>query len=95
MKKETLLEKVEGEVIDETKSYVDRKIKRKAIRLGEISVLIVLSFIMLSIGISMILAKIYPVLDNGYSYILLGLTYLLIGYFLKLWGFIWIWEKLK
>lgn len=84
MKKETLLEKVEGEVIDETKSYVDRKIKRKAIRLGEISVLIVLSFIMLSIGISMILAKIYPVLDNGYSYILLGLTYLLIGYFLKL-----------
>jgi len=82
--KKSLFEKVEAEVIDAGKEYVETKIKRKAIRIGEISVLVILAFILISIGLSQLIANTYPTLTGGYSYILLGFIYLLVGFLLNI-----------
>lgn len=84
MVKKNLFESVEAEIVDGAKNYVENKIKKKAIRFGEISILIVLSFILISVGLAQVLANMYPILLGGYSYILLGIFYLLVSYILKI-----------
>ena len=84
MTKKSLFEKVEAEVIGAGKEYVETKIKRKAIKIGEISILVILAFILISIGLGQILANTFPILMGGYSYLLLGFIYLLLGYLLNL-----------
>ncbi len=84
VKKNNLFESVEAEIIDGAKDFVKEKVKKKVIRIGEISILILLSFIMISIGLGQILANMYPILMGGYSYLLLGITFLLISYLMKI-----------
>jgi len=82
--KKGFFEKVEAEVVNQAKGYVKEKITNKIIKYGEISILVLLSFILISIGISSILANTFPILSGGYSYILLGVVFLLISLALKI-----------
>jgi len=84
VKKKGFFEKVEAEVVTQAKGFMGNKIKKKIIRYGEISILVLLSFVLISIGISTILANTFPILSGGYSYVLLGLVFLGISYILKI-----------
>jgi len=84
MVKKTLFEKVEAEVINETKDYFKSKVQKKIIRIGELSILILISFILISIGVSAIIGNMFPILAGGYSYLLIGILLLLISYLLKI-----------
>jgi hypothetical protein len=86
-KKESLFEKVEAEVLEGAKSYaksyVKEKVTSKLVRVGEISVSFLLGFILLIIGIVQIVGHYFPVLDNGFNYLIFGVLFLLIGMMLK------------
>jgi len=77
----SILNKLEKEVFDQTKDYLNEKVKKKAIKAAELSVLVLLGLILLSIGISELVAFYVPPLRNGYSFIFFGLLLLLTALF--------------
>ena len=83
-KKETIFEKVETEVIDATKSYVENKIKKKVIKFGEFSVMIFLAMVLISIGLAELLGFYFPQIPTGLNYIIIGILFLAIGFLIKL-----------
>ena len=83
-KKKSIFEKVEAEVIDATKSYVENKIKKKVIKIGEFSVLILLAMILISIGLAEMLSFYFPQIPTGLNYMIIGVFLLIIGFLIKM-----------
>ena len=83
-KKETIFEKVEAEVIDATKSYVENKIKKKVIKFGEFSVITFLAMMLISIGLAELLGFYFPQIPNGLNYMIIGILFLAIGLIIKM-----------
>ncbi len=76
-------EKLEKEILKETKEYVKNDVKKRFIKLAEVSVIIFLGFISLTIGLAELLGNFFKVLDNGFNYIIIGFLYILIGFLLE------------
>jgi len=83
-KNPSFFESIEGEVVREAGEYVKDKVKTKLLRIGEISILAILAFILISFGIATILENTFPILSGGFSFILLGVIFLLISFSLKI-----------
>lgn len=83
-KNPSFFESIEGEVVREASEYVKGKVKSKLLRIGEVSILVILAFILISFGIANIIAFTFPLLSNGYSFVLLGFLFLLISFSLKI-----------
>jgi uncharacterized membrane protein YkvI len=81
--KKGVFETIEAQVVKEAGNFVRDKVKQKVLRIGEISILIILGFILISFGIANILASFYPILGAGYNYLLLGIVFLIISFILK------------
>ena len=79
---ESFFEKVEGEVLREAGNYFKDKVKRKILKIGEISILVLLAMFLISFGLAHLIGYYIHFLGNGLSYIVLGLVFLLIGYLL-------------
>lgn len=84
MVKKNIVEKIENQIFEQTKDYVKSKLVRKALRIGEVSILVILGFFLISFGIAKIIGFYYPFLDFGLNFVLLGLIFLIIGFFLKI-----------
>jgi uncharacterized BrkB/YihY/UPF0761 family membrane protein len=69
---------LEAEVVNEAKNYVKRKVTDKLVKIGEISVLVFMAFVMISFGLGMMLGHYVEILSNGLSYIVLGVVFLLL-----------------
>jgi len=79
MTKKGFFEKVEAEVVSATKSYVEEKVKKKAIKIGEVSVLVVLAMFLISFGLAQLLGFCFPIISNGLNFLILGVVYLAVG----------------
>lgn len=83
-KTESVFEKLEAEVVKEAGNYVKDKVRRKVMRIGEISILVIMGFILLSFGLATLIGSYFPMLDNGLNFLILGIALLLIGYLMGL-----------
>jgi len=81
--KKTFFEKVEAQVVEAGSDYLNRKIKKKLFRLGEVSMFIFLSFVLISIGLAFLIGKYFPLVDSGLNFIILGIIFLLVGVLLN------------
>lgn len=81
-KKEGVFEKLEAEVVREAGEYMKDKVKRKVLKVSEISLLVIIGFILISFGLATIIGSYFPLLDNGLNFLILGVALLLIGYFM-------------
>lgn len=85
-KQEGVFEKIEAEVLSEAQGYMNYKanqVKRKAIKIGEVSAFVLLGFFLLSFGAAALLATYFPFLAGGYSYVLLGVVFVIISLMIK------------
>ena len=82
-KKKSFMEALEGEVINEAGNYVKRKVTSRAVRIGEMSAAFLIGFVLLIIGVAELLPSVFPILEDGYNYIILGILFLIIGMVLK------------
>lgn len=82
-KEKSFFQSLEAEVIKDAGDFVREKVKKKAIVIGEISILIILGFIMISFGLATFIANYFPILDNGLNYLILGVFFLIISFTLK------------
>lgn len=82
-KKSGVFERLEAEIVKDAGKYVEEKVKRKVLRISEISVLILLGFFLISFGLATILGSYFEVLSNGFSFVVLGVTFLVISFFIK------------
>ena len=71
-------------MVNEAGEYIRSKVKKKVLRFGEISILIMLGFILISFGIANILASFYPLLSGGYNYLIVGILFLMASFLLKI-----------
>lgn len=76
-------ETLEAEVVNEAKDYVKKKVTNKLIKIGEVSVLVFMGFVMISFGLGMLLGHYVEILSNGLSYIVLGVLFLIITIFFR------------
>lgn len=84
MKKSTLnklVEEVESEIVSEVEDFAIKKVKKKLIKIGEVSVFFLLAAILIVVGIAQIIAFYFPVLDGGFSFLLMGVIFLLLALF--------------
>lgn len=82
--KKGVFETLEAQVVKEAGNFVRDKVKKKVLRIGEVSLLIIIGFILISFGIAQILASFYPMLSQGYSYLLLGIVFLIISFTMRI-----------
>ena len=82
VKKKGIFERLEAEVINGAEEYVVQKVKKKILRIGEISLFALLGFILMSIGLAYLIAAYISILNNGLSFIVLGLTFMIVSMFL-------------
>ncbi|MDA3855425.1 MAG: hypothetical protein PF569_04145 [Candidatus Woesearchaeota archaeon] len=78
-----VFETLEAQVVEEAGNFVKDKIKSKALRVGEISLLIILGFILISFGLANLLGSYYPILDTGFNYLIIGVVFLIVSFSLK------------
>jgi hypothetical protein len=81
--KKGIFERITGEIVGKAEDYVVEKVKRRIIRIGEISIFLLLSFVMISFGLATLAGTYIPVLANGLNFMLLGVIYLFIAMLLK------------
>lgn len=81
--KKGFFEKVEAQVVGAAEDYVKEKVQKRLYRVGEFSILVVLGFFLVSLGIANLIAFYFPVLGNGLSYVIFGIILLLIAYFMR------------
>lgn len=82
--KKGIFETIEAEVVKEAGEFVKEKIKKKILRISEISILIILAFFLISFGLAEFIAYQYPIIPQGISFIGLGIVFLAISYTLKI-----------
>jgi len=78
-KKKSFMDSVEAEVVGAAKSYVNEKIKRKVIKIGEVSVLVFMAFLLMSFGLANLIGVYFPGIENGLNFIILGALYFFVG----------------
>lgn len=78
-KKSKIINLIERQLINTTKDYVNAKIKKKILKVGEVSVLIILGFILISFGMSYLIGYYFPIIGNGLNFILFGIILLIMG----------------
>jgi hypothetical protein len=76
-------ESIETEILRDAGHFVRDTVKRKVLHIGEISVLILLGFILISFGLANLLAKYFDALAGGYNFILLGVLFLIVSYLIR------------
>ena len=82
-KEESFIEKIEDQVLDGAKNFIDGTIKKKVYRFGEFGLFLVLSLIMFSFGAAFLLGKFVEVLDGGFNFIIVGGLFLIISLYFK------------
>lgn len=80
----SFFEKVEGEILQGAQNYVREKVTKKIIKIGEFSVMIFMAFILISFGVAYLIGHYFPMLDNGFNFILLGVIFLIVGFIIKM-----------
>lgn len=83
-KEKSFLESLEAEVVKSAGEFVKEKVRKKAIVIGEISILLILSAMMFSFGLASFIGYSWPILDNGLNYFIVGIFFMTISYFLKI-----------
>jgi len=83
VEKKGFFQKIEDGVVNAAEDYVKEKVQKKIYRIGEFSILVVLGFFLIAFGISLLISYYFPVLKNGFSFVIMGLFLLLIAYFMK------------
>lgn len=83
LKKQSVFEKVEAEVVGAAGNYIKEKVTRKLLKIGEFSILVFLAFVMISFGVATFIGSYYPQLNNGLNFILLGMFYLIVGFMIR------------
>lgn len=78
-KKKGFIDKVEAEVVSAVKSYAGDKVKKKLIKIGEVSALVVLAMFLVSFGLAELLGTYFSVLSNGLNFVILGTVFLIVG----------------
>ncbi len=81
--KSSFIEKLEAEVVRSAENYVVDKVKKKIIRISEISVFVVLGLFLISFGLAMVVGYYFPVIDNGINFLIIGILFLMISFFLR------------
>lgn len=81
--KKSFFDSIKTEIINDTGEYVRTNVKNKVLHIGEISVLVIIGFILISFGLAKLLENFFPILIGGYSYILLGIILLLFSYSIR------------
>lgn len=71
--------KLEKKIFQETAN----EMKQKGIKLAEISVLLALALILVSIGIAEMIGYYFPLLENGANYLILGFIFIIGAYLLE------------
>lgn len=82
--KKSFFQSVEAEVINSARDFVKEKVEKKLYRIGEFSILIVLGFFLVSFGIAQLVAYLFPVLANGWSFIIFGSLLLVIAMLMRI-----------
>ena len=82
-KKKGFTEALEAEVLHETGEYVKDKFRKKAIRIGEMSAAFILGMFLIAIGVALFLESVFPELEGGISFIILGVIFILVGVLLR------------
>ncbi len=82
-KKSGVFEKLEAEIVRDAGDYVKDRVKRKAIKVGEISILIIIGFILISFGLSFLLGNFFPILASGYNFLIVGVIMLVLSSLIK------------
>lgn len=77
--KKGVFEKVEAEVVSMAKEYACDKVKKKLIKFGEISALVVMAMFLISFGVAELVGFYFPVVANGLNYVILGVVFLVVG----------------
>ena len=83
-KKKDFFESLEGEVISTAQNYIEEKVKKKILKIGEFSILVFLALIMISIGLAYLIGTYFPDLNNGLNFILLGMVFLIMGFLIRM-----------
>ena len=78
-KKKGIFEKIEAEVIQEAEVLIKKKLKRKMIQIGELSIYTISALLMFLFGLARLLAYYLPILDNGLNYLILAVIFLMLG----------------
>ncbi len=81
--KKSFFERVEAEIVSGAENYVKEKVKKKLFKLGEVSLFIFLSFVLISFGLAFLIGKYFPTLNGGFNFLVLGVIFLLVGYLLN------------
>lgn len=82
-KKKSFIEAVEGEALHEAEDYFKNTVRKKAIKLSEMSASFLLGFILLIIGVAEFMVTQFPVLEGGFNYLILGVIFIIIGLVLR------------
>ena len=82
-KKKSFIETIEGEAIHEAEDYFKNKIRKRAIKISEMSASFLLGFILLIIGVAEFMSAQFPILEGGFNYLILGIIFILIGLILR------------
>ncbi len=83
-KKSGIFESLEAEVIHGAEEYVKDKVKRKAMKIGEISMFILLGFFLISIGLAYLIGYYFSFLNNGLNFLILGVVFVIVSYILSM-----------
>ncbi len=83
MKKKSFFETVETEVLHEAQDYVRDKVAKRALKIGEMSAAFLLGFILLIVGVAEFLEFVFPILEGGFNYLILGVLFILVGVILR------------
>ena len=83
-KKKSVFEKFEAEVVRDAGNYVKEQVRRKVVKIGELSILVILGFFLVSFGVASLLGQYYPILGNGFNFLIIGFLFLVISFFMKI-----------
>lgn len=75
---------IEAELVSGVGNYVKNTVTRKILKWTEISVLVLLALIMISIGIAFFIGSYFPNLNNGLNFVLLGMVFLIASILIKM-----------
>ncbi len=78
-KKRSFSEVIEAEVFRVAGDYVKEKVTRRLIKIGEVSVLIFMGFVLISFGLAQIMENYIPILDGGFGFMILGIVLFLLS----------------
>lgn len=82
-KKKSFADTIEAEIFHEAAGYVKDKVKRKILKIGEVSISFLTAFLLIIVGMVELIGTHFPILQGGYNYLLFGVFFLVAGMILK------------